>query len=135
MRRFVTLLLAGCAAVNDPRAGGIELVPDRPYQVIMAGPRVFTFTLEAPTQVVLESQVFPGDVLRVSPVGRLLDAEGRVVASDRHGGGHDGFRIAERLAAGTWFLRVDTPHACFSTFECLHRDYRYEVLLRVEEAP
>ncbi|MDI5985126.1 PPC domain-containing protein [Halomonas sp. M4R5S39] len=140
MRRYVFLLcaaclwaLAGCAGVHDPREGAIELVPGRSYQVMMAGQRYFTFTLEAPAKVVLESHTFPADVGFVSPAGQLLDSEGRVVARDWTSGADSNFRIEESLAAGTWYLRVSNPHACRSAFDCLHRDYRYEVLLTIAE--
>ncbi|PMR68903.1 hypothetical protein [Halomonas heilongjiangensis] len=140
MRRCVFLLcvvclgaLAGCAGGYDPREGAIELVPGRPYQVITAGQRYFTFTLDAPAKVVLESLTYPADVGSVSPAGQLLDSEGRVVTRDWTSGTDSNFRIEERLAAGIWYLQVDNPHACRWALSCLERDYRYEVLLTIEE--
>lgn len=126
------LLQAGCATV-DPRDRAMPLTPDRPYEVMMAGPRLFTFTLSEPARVVLESWVYPGDVAFVSPRGQLLDSDGRVVAIDRFSSASDSFRIEERLPAGVWYLRVDTPHACHSPLSCLHRDYRYTVRMMLEE--
>ncbi|MFY0989241.1 PPC domain-containing protein [Halomonas sp. C05BenzN] len=140
MRRFASfllaislMLLAGCASVHDPRDGATELVPGRPHQVMMAGQRYFTFTLEAPARVVLESLTFPADVGFVSPAGQLLDSEGQLVARDWTSGADSNFRIEKRLAAGTWYLLVTNPHACRSAFSCLERDYRYEVLLTLED--
>lgn len=140
MPRLAVLLLAvvlwtltGCGATQDLRARAIELRPDAPYQVMMPGIHVFTFTLDAPARVVLESETFPGD-LATSPAGVLLDSEGQVVARDWTSGRGSNFRIDERLAAGTWYLRTQDPHACLSVRLCPDRDdHRYRVRLRLDE--
>ncbi|MCE9684555.1 hypothetical protein [Halomonas alkalisoli] len=127
------LLLTGCAGTSDPRDGAIELVPGRPYEVMTPGQRYFTFTLEAPARVVLESQTFPGETSVISPAGQLLDANGELVERDWISGTDSNFRIERRLEAGTWYLRVTNPHARPSAFGFVERDYRYSVLLRVDD--
>lgn len=131
---LVLWLLAGCAAIRDPLAGATELRPGRPYEVMTPGMHYFTFTLAAPARVVLESDVFPGDMTAVDPIGELLDSEGRTVVLDRLGGSGSNFRIEERLAAGTWYLRVHDPQACFSVWRC-DDDHRYSVVLTLEDDP
>ncbi|MCE9661875.1 hypothetical protein LY622_00320 [Halomonas sp. M5N1S17] len=126
------LLLTACAGTSDPRDLAIELRPDRPFEVMTPGQRYFTFTLEAPARVVLESQTFPGETGLVSPAGQLLDANGELVERDWTSGTDSNFRIERRLEAGTWYLRVTNPHARPSAFGFMDRDYRYSVLLRVE---
>ncbi|WP_104203344.1 hypothetical protein [Billgrantia saliphila] len=135
MSRFVfslwviLLLLTGCATGGDLRDGAYVLEPGRPYQVLTAGQRYFSFTLEAPAHVVLESQTFPGDAGVVSPAGQLLDADGQIVARDWTSGEDSNFRIERDLEAGTWYLRVTTPHAGPSSYGVIGRDYQYVVLM------
>ncbi|MGR2740825.1 PPC domain-containing protein [Billgrantia sp. Q4P2] len=139
MKRFVSSLslmlllsLTGCAGTWDPLDSATELVPGRAYEVMSAGHRYFTFTLDAPARVVLESHTFPGDTGLVEPAGQLLDANGRMVERDWVSGRNGNFRIERQLEPGTWYLRVTTPHASPSSFGTMERDYRYSVTLRVD---
>ncbi|QTP53458.1 hypothetical protein HNO51_01440 [Billgrantia sulfidoxydans] len=139
MKRLITslplillLLLAGCAGMGDPRDSATELEPGRFYEVMTPGHRYYTFTLDAPARVVLESHTFPGDTGIVAPAGQLLDADGQVVERDWNSGRNSNFRIERRLEAGTWYLRVTTPHASPGSFGMMERDYRYSVTLKVD---
>ncbi|MBA2779737.1 hypothetical protein [Billgrantia kenyensis] len=138
MRRYaavlfsILLLLTGCAGTSDPRDHAIPLTPDRPFEVMSTGMRHFTFSLQEPARVVLESETFPWDSAMAAPSGELLDADGEVVARDWHSGIDGNFRIERELEAGVWYLRVTTPHAG-SSVGLLDRDYRYTVILRVAE--
>lgn len=138
MKRFLSslplilLLLAGCAGTWDPRDGATELVPGRSYEVMTAGHRYFTFTLNAPARVVLESHTFAWDVGLVAPAGQLLDVNGQVIERDWNSGRDGNFRIERQLDAGTWFLRVTTPHASLGSFGMLERDYQYSVTLNID---
>ncbi|KAA0010357.1 hypothetical protein F0A17_18010 [Billgrantia pellis] len=137
MSRFVSsllalLLLTGCSSVGDLRDRAQVLIPGQSYQVLTAGQRYFTFTLEAPARVVLESLTFPGDEGVVSPAGQLLDVDGQIVARDWTSGEGSNFRIERDLEAGTWYLRVTTPHAGPSAYGAMGRDYPYRVLLTLE---
>lgn len=129
---LILLLLAGCAGNGDPRERATALEPGRPHQVLTAGQRLFTFTLQSPARVVVESQTFPGDAGAVSPAGQLIDADGQIVARDWTSGEHSNFRIERDLEAGTWYLRVMTPHASPASYGFMDRDYQYTVLLRIE---
>ncbi|WP_163557715.1 hypothetical protein [Halomonas sp. NO4] len=137
-RLFVAIallgILTGCAAVQDPRERAIELRPGEPYQVMAPGAYLFTFTLDAPARVVLESETFPGDHA-TTPAGVLRDSEGQIVTRDWTSGRGSNFRIEERLAAGTWYLRTHDLHACLSVLRCPDQDHRYWVHLRLDEAP
>lgn len=126
------LVVSGCAATMAPPAGAPELVPGRSHEVLMPGQYYFTFTLDAPARVVLESHTFPGDH-HVNPDGQLLDREGQVVARDWHSGWRSNFRIEEDLPAGTWYLRVRDPFVCLDVIQCQERDHRYSVTLEIEE--
>ncbi|MCE8034892.1 hypothetical protein EKK97_01770 [Billgrantia tianxiuensis] len=126
------LLLTGCAGTWDPRDSATELVPGRSYEAMTAGQRYFTFTLDAPARVVLESHTFPGDTGLVEPAGQLLDANGQVVERDWNSGRNGNFRIERQLEPGVWYLRVTTPHASPSSFGTMERDYRYSVTLRID---
>ncbi|MGQ4880580.1 hypothetical protein ACOJCM_18610 [Billgrantia sp. LNSP4103-1] len=132
---LLLLLLTGCASTGDPLHSATELEPGRRHEVLTAGHRHFTFTLAEPANVVIESQTFPGEGGMISPAGQLLDAEGRLVARDWTSGQHSNFRIERRLDAGTWYLRVTTPHANLASFGSMEQDYRYSVLLRVDRNP
>lgn len=137
MKRFVSsllliLLLAGCVGMGDPRDSATELVPGHAYEVMTPGHRYFTFTLDAPARVVLESHTFPGDAGPVAPAGQLLDADGQLVMRDWNSGRNSNFRIERQLEAGTWYLRVTTPHTSPGSFGMMERDYRYSVTLKVD---
>ncbi|QOR37269.1 hypothetical protein HNO52_01175 [Billgrantia diversa] len=140
MKRFVSslplilLLMTGCAGMGDPRDNAIELMPGHPYEVMTPGHRYFTFILNAPARVVLESHTFPGDTGVVAPAGQLLDADGQLVERDWNSGHNSNFRIERQLEAGTWYLRVTTPHASLGSFGMMERDYRYSVTLRVDKS-
>lgn len=126
----ILLLLTGCAGTSDPRDYAIPLTPERPFEVMSTGMRYFTFTLQEPTRVVLESETFPWDSAMGAPSGELMDAEGEVVERDWHSGVDGNFRIERRLEAGVWYLRVTTPHAG-SPSALMDRDYRYSVRLSI----
>ncbi|NIC07067.1 hypothetical protein [Billgrantia bachuensis] len=137
MKRFMsslllTLLLAGCAGMGDPRDSATELVPGHAHEVMTPGHRYFTFTLDAPARVVLESHTFPGDAGSVAPAGQLLDADGQLVVRDWNSGRNSNFRIERQLEAGTWYLRVTTPHTSPGSLGMMERDYRYSVTLKVD---
>lgn len=125
--------LVGCAAVS-PMESARELRPGESREgQLMSGPDRYRFSLAAPARVILESEVFPGQVLEVRPNGRLLNADGEVVARDFASGRQGGnFRIETRLDAGTWYLIVSETHGCRSALRCPDRDARYRVSLRVE---
>lgn len=131
---ILLLILAGCAGTWNPRDNATELVPGRSYEVMTAGQRYFTFTLDVPARVVLESHTFAWDVGLVAPAGQLLDVSGQVVERDWNSGRDGNFRIERQLEPGTWFLRVTTPHASPSSFGMMERDYRYSVTLRVDRS-
>ncbi len=138
MRRCVAalfsmlLLLTGCAGTSDPRDYAIPLAPDRPFEVMSTGMRYFTFTLQEPTRVVLESETFPWDSAMGAPSGELMNAEGEVVERDWHSGVDGNFRIERELDAGVWYLRVSTPYAG-SPSALQDHDYRYSVILRMAD--
>lgn len=129
----IWLLLTGCASTGVSQDIATEMVPGRAYEVMTAGQRYFTFTLEVPTHVVLESETFPGDGF-ISPAGQLLDAEGQVAVRDWNSGDNSNFRIAQQLEPGVWYLRTSLPHVGSSSGR-LDRDYRYRVQLRVVDDP
>lgn len=128
---ILLLLLTGCAGMSDPRDNAIVLTPGQPFEVMSTGMRYFTFTLQEPARVVLESETFPWDTALGAPAGQLLDTNGVVVERDWHSGIDGNFRIDRQLAAGTWYLRVTTPYAG-PPHGFIDRDYRYSVLLRVD---
>lgn len=128
------LMLTGCAGTGNLQSIATEMVPGRAYEVMTAGHSYFTFTLDAPAHVVLESQTFPGVAGYVAPAGQLLDADGRVVARDWNSGADSNFRIERQLQPGAWYLRVTTPHTAPTAAGDMDRDYRYAVMLRIMDA-
>ncbi|EPC00138.1 hypothetical protein L861_14510 [Litchfieldella anticariensis FP35 = DSM 16096] len=136
----VTLLLAlsGCASPYDPRDRAIELSPGQPHQGLLGpGTDIYVFTLDKPSDVVLESRVAIASSMTVTPNAVLYDAEGNVVRRDWRSGDWENFRIATTLPAGTWYLHVYDDQACFSMMDddCMEGDRNYEILFEVTELP
>lgn len=124
---LVALAIQGCVstAVQTERAS--EIRPGGTYYgQLSAGAKVFTFTLSRPTHVVLETTTDPGRTMSAGFNGRLLDADGNLVAEDRDSGEARNFRIDTRLDAGTWYLEIRQPYHCGS----ICQDYNMSYALR-----
>ncbi|MBD3897858.1 hypothetical protein IEI94_18535 [Halomonas sp. ML-15] len=124
-------LLAGCAASAPHEQRAISLQDGDEIEVVSAGARYFTFTLDSPSTVVLESHTHVGQQTQVIPNARLLDAEGQQVARAWDGGRGHNFRLEQHLEPGVWFLHVMNPFACDGERRCSDLDYRYRVSLDV----
>ncbi|SDL51683.1 hypothetical protein SAMN05192555_10528 [Franzmannia pantelleriensis] len=125
------VLLAGCAASAPHEQRAISLQDGDEIEIVSAGARYITFTLENPATVVLESHTHPGQQTQVIPNARLLDAEGQQVARDWDGGRGHNFRLEQQLEPGVWFLHVMNPFACNGERRCSDLDYRYRISLDV----
>ncbi|GHC37850.1 hypothetical protein [Aidingimonas halophila] len=125
--------LAGCASGSlEQRA--TPLMPGEPYEGMLGpGSEVFTFTLDEPASIVLESYIPLGRMASVAPNGQLLDDEGDVVARDWHSGEGRNFRIETELPAGTWYLRVNDGLGCNSEWNCRNIDRDYGVTLTIDD--
>ncbi|WP_148252099.1 hypothetical protein [Aidingimonas lacisalsi] len=132
---LVALWLTGCATASlEERA--IPLMLGEPYEGMLGpGYDTFTFTLDTPARIVLESHIPLGRMVSVVPNGQLLDSQGNVVARDWHGGEGRNFRIETMLPAGTWYLRVNDGLGCGSELRCMDVDRDYGVTLTVKNAP
>ncbi|MFC3284000.1 hypothetical protein [Litchfieldella rifensis] len=145
MRSFIGVLavsflvvLSGCASTFDPRDRAIQLTAGQPQQGFLGpGTDIYVFTLDKPSDVVLESRVAIASSMAVTPNAVLYDAEGNVVRRDWRSGDWENFRIAITLPAGTWYLHVYDGQACFSMMDddCMEGDRNYEVSLEVTELP
>lgn len=123
--------LAGCATPAPHQLNAIALQDGDEVEILSAGARYFTFTLDAPASVVLESHTHPGQLEMIAPSARLLDAEGNEVARDWQSGRERHFRLETQLEPGTWYLHVMNPFACSGALRCSDLDYRYRVTLDV----
>ncbi|MBD3898094.1 hypothetical protein IEI94_19765 [Halomonas sp. ML-15] len=129
---FVMLLVAGCSTTAMQQERATELRPGQVYHGQLAsGSRLFRFTLDRPTSVVLSATT---PVMRSLPGGyngRLMDADGQVLAEDRDSGERFNFRIAERLEAGTYYLEMRQPQACSSRL-CPNENMSFTLNFRVD---
>ena len=125
------LLLAGCAASVSHEQRAITLQDGDEVEIVSAGARYFTFTLDSPASVVLESHTHAGQQTQVIPNARLLDAEGNQVARDWDSGRGHNVRLEQQLEPGVWFLHVMNPFACNGERRCSDLDYRYRVSLDI----
>ncbi|PAU76661.1 hypothetical protein [Halomonas salipaludis] len=129
---FVMLLVAGCSTTAMQQERATELRPGQTYYGQLAsGSRLFRFTLDRPTSVILSATT---PVMRTLPGGyngRLLDADGQLIAEDRDSGEGFNFRIAERLDAGTYYLEMRQLQACSSRL-CLNENMSFTLMFRVD---
>lgn len=112
---FVMLLLAGCSTTTMQQERATELRPGQTYYgQLAAGTRMFVFTLNRPTSIVLSATTPPERGFPQGYSGRLLDADGQQIVEDHDSGENLNFRIAEELDAGTYYLEVRQPVRCSS---------------------
>lgn len=125
------VILVGCATPSPHELHAISLEDGDEVEILSAGSRYFTFTLDAPASVVLESHTHPGQLEMIAPSARLLDAEGNQLARDWQSGRERNFRLEERLEPGVWFVHVMNPFACQGVRRCSDLDYRYRVSFEI----
>lgn len=130
---FLLVLLAGCAASAPHEQRAITLQDGDEIEIVSTGSRYFTFTLDSPSTVVLESHTHAGQLELIAPNARLLDAEGQQVARDWESGRERNFRLEQRLEPGVWFLHVMNPFTCNGERRCSDLDYRYRVSLDIAD--
>ncbi|APX92465.1 hypothetical protein BWR19_05645 [Halomonas sp. 1513] len=129
---IIALLVAACSTTAMQQERATELRPGQTYHGQLAsGSRLFRFTLDRPTSVVLSATT---PVMRSLPGGyngRLLDADGQLIAEDRESGERFNFRIAEQLEAGTYYLEMRQPQACSSRL-CPNENMSFTLSFRVD---
>lgn len=128
---FAMLLLVGCSTTAMQQERATELRPGQTYHgQLAAGTQMFVFTLNRPTSIVLSATTPPERGFPQGYSGRLLDADGQLIAEDQNSGENLNFRIAEELDAGTYYLEMRQSVRCSSS-NCPRENMTYTLSFRV----
>ncbi|WP_166255805.1 hypothetical protein [Marinobacter salicampi] len=107
---LLCLALPAWVAAFPPQTS-IELSPGQngPFTPPSAGPDWYRLTLGSFSSVTLYSQRSENALDGIEPSATLLNSDGEVIATAEDNAPNEQFRIEERLAAGTYYLKIDAP--------------------------